>query len=572
MAKRWAPMLVALLVAANGLTAGASLDDWMHHALVHGELAKRAWWDLFNFADGRPETMSDLISRGPFPWFTLPELKLRFFRPLSSALLQLDTLVFKDALWLAHVHSTLWYLGLVALCRALYRRLVPAVALLAAVLFALDDSHTMPVVWLANRNSLISVAFAWLGLWAHLRWREDAWKPGAPLSWLAYVTALLAGETGIAAMAYVVAYELIGRRDSVRARALALVPAVSVVVAFTLLYKALGMGASGSATYIDPGSEPLVFLANAPTRFLANLGGQSTGFVADLWLFLPQFRPHLIALGVIALGVWPVAWTRWAPREEDARRTLSWLGLGAALSIIPPLATFPATRLMIAPSLGLMAVVGTLLTAAWKDAGVRRGLGVFWLGFAFVVQPLVTWFTMPGTFRFIAEQTTSAVLAADVKEGERTIIVTTSDFAPAIYGVPLLLEVKRPVPRSWQVWSMAPLAHRLTRLSEREFTLTALGGQMTQSIFEQNFRESTTRPLAVGDSAQLEGQVIRVTAVEGGAPTSIHIALLLPPEAFHFVKWTERGLLETMTLPNVGETLDIPRVDTLFERDLLGRR
>ena len=214
MAKRWAPMLVALLVAANGLTAGASLDDWMHHALVHGELAKRAWWDLFNFADGRPETMSDLISRGPFPWFTLPELKLRFFRPLSSALLQLDTLVFKDALWLAHVHSTLWYLGLVALCRALYRRLVPAVALLAAVLFALDDSHTMPVVWLANRNSLISVAFAWLGLWAHLRWREDAWKPGAPLSWLAYVTALLAGETGIAAMAYVVAYELIGRRDS----------------------------------------------------------------------------------------------------------------------------------------------------------------------------------------------------------------------------------------------------------------------------------------------------------------------------------------------------------------------
>jgi hypothetical protein len=54
MAKRWAPMLVALLVAANGLTAGASLDDWMHHALVHGELAKRAWWDLFNFADGSP--------------------------------------------------------------------------------------------------------------------------------------------------------------------------------------------------------------------------------------------------------------------------------------------------------------------------------------------------------------------------------------------------------------------------------------------------------------------------------------------------------------------------------------
>lgn len=571
MGKRWAPMLVALLVAASGLTAGASLDDWMHHAIVHDQLVSRAWWDLFNFADGHPETMRELIARGPFPWFTLPELKLRFFRPLSSVLLEFDTLVFEDALWLAHVHSTLWYLALVALCHALYRRLVPAVALFAAVLFALDDSHTMPVIWLANRNSIISVLFAWLGLWAHLRWREDAWKPGAPLSWLAYVTALLAGETGIAAMAYVVAYELIGRRDAVRTRVLSLAPAVSVVVGFTLLYKALGMGASGSATYIDPGSEPLTFLANAPTRFLANLGGQSSGFIADLWLFLPQFRPHLVVLGVIALVVWPLAWKRWAPREEGPRRTLWWLALGAGFAVIPPLATFPATRLMIAPSLGLMAVVGTLLTAAWKDTGVRRGLGVFWLGFAFMLQPVVTWLTMPNTFRFIAEQTTAAVFAANVKEGERVVIVTTSDFAPAIYGVPVLLEEKRPIPRTWQVWSMAPLAHRLTRLTEREFTLTALGGQMAQSVFEQNFRGPNTRPLAVGDEVRLEGQVVRVTAVEEGAPTSIHIELLLPPEAFHFVKWTERGLLETMTLPNVGETMELPRGVTLFERDLLGR-
>lgn len=572
MAKRWAPAVVALLVAAPGLTAGASLDDWMHRAIVHGELLQRAWWDLFNFADGHPESLAELIQRGPFPWFTLPELKLRFFRPLSSALLQFDTLVFKDAVVLAHVHSTLWYLALVVLCQALYRRLVPAVALLAAVLFALDDAHAMPVVWLANRNSLVSVTFAWLGLLAHLRWREEGWKPGAPLSLLGYVTALLAGETAIAAMAYVVAYELVGRRDAPRARALALIPAVSTVLVFTLLYKALGMGAMGSATYIDPGSEPLHFLANAPARFLANLGGQSSGLIADLWLFLPQTRPVLIGLGVLALGVWPLAWKRWAPSDDHERRTLSWLALGAVFAVIPPLATFPATRLMIAPSFGFIAVVATLLTAAWRDKGLRRALGVGWLGFAFAVQPVITWLTVPTTFRFIAEQTTRGVLAAEVKQGERLIIVTSTDFAPAIYGVPVLVEQKQPLPRSWHVWSMAPLAHRLARVSEREFTLTALGGQMAQSVFEQNFRGPNTRPLSVGDEVRLEGQVIRVTAVEEGAPTSIHVELLLPPESFHFVKWTDRGLLETMTLPAVGETVELPRGQTLFERDLLGQR
>lgn len=570
MMKRWAPLLIALVVALPGLRVGLVLDDWTQRAFVSGQPIERAWWDLFNLVPGEAVEMRELVERGPFPWFTLPEVKLRFFRPLSSALIRFDTLVFKDAVWLAHAHSTLWYLGLVALVAALYRRLVPGVAFAAALLFALDDSHTMPVLWLANRNSVLAVTFAWLGLWAHLRWREDGWRAGAPLSVLAYVVALLAGETAIAAMAYVVAFELLGRTDSWRSRALALLPATSVVAVFAVLYRVLGMGSANSATYYDPGAEPLQFLINAPIRLLADVGGQSSGLPADVWLFLPQLRPLLIGLGVVAVVVWPLAWRRWAPTEPVLRGRLRWLGLGGFFALIPPLATFPATRLMIAPSLGFIAVIGALLLGAWRDAGVRRVLGVGWLGLAFVLQPLTTWFGMPGTFRFISAQTAASVRAVAPKEGERIVIVTTSEFAPVVYGPGALAEFKQPLPRSWFVWSMAPLSHRLKRVSERAFELSTVDGRMVQSVFEQNFRETKTHPMAVGDTVKLDGQVVRVIEVNDGAPTAIRIELLEAPEAFRFVKWNG-SIFEPLQLPAIGETMELPRADTLFERDAMGR-
>lgn len=571
MVKKLAPALVAFLIAAPALSTGLMMDDFTQRAFVKGEPVSRPWWDLYNLVPGEPAEMKWFVEQGPFPWFTVPDVKLHFFRPLSSALVVFDTLVFKDAVWLAHLHSVLWYVALVAIVAALYRRLVPSVALLAGVLFAIDDGHAMPVIWLANRNSVVAVVFAWLGLWAHLRWREENWKAGLPLSVLAYVFALLAGETAIAALGYLVAYELVGRRDAFKSRVTALIPAAALVVGFSLLYRVLGMGSANSATYIDPGAEPVQFLINAPIRFLANFGGQSTGFPTDVWLFLPVLRPALISTGVIALIIWPLAWKRWAPVDDELRTRLKWLGLGAFFALIPPLATFPSTRLMIAPSLGLIAVVAAMLMGAWRDKGFRRVVGMAWLGVAFVLQPVSLWLGMPGTFKFVSGLTQASVKAVNARAGERVIIVTTSEFAPIVYGPGAMTELGLPLPRSWNVWSMAPLAHRLTRLSEREFELSSVDGRMTQSVFEQNFRQTTTHPMEVGFTARIDGQIIRVTKVEDGAPTSIHIELLEAPEAFHFVRW-DGSVLAPFELPKVGETVDVPRGDTSFERDMMGKR
>ncbi|MFZ5438565.1 MAG: hypothetical protein ACOZQL_01085 [Myxococcota bacterium] len=566
--KPWVPLVVAFVVSLPALGTGFVLDDWMQRAIVRGQLPHAAWWDLYSFGDAKGVWLREALERGPFPWFTNPDLRLHFFRPLSSALIALDTRVFGELAWPQHLHSSLWYVALTAVVAALYRRLGLGVAALAALLFAIDDAHSLPVSWLANRNAILAVTFAWLGLLAHLRWREQGWALGAWLSALAYGVALCAGETGVAALGYVFAYEVLGRRDALAVRARALVPMAAVLAVFAVIYVRVEAGARASATYIDPLAEPLVFLSVAPVRFLANVGGQTFGLPSDMWLSLPVLRPVLVGMGVVALVAWPLAWRRWRPADEAEVRTLKWLGLGALLSLVPTLATFPAGRLLTAPSLGVGALVAALFSRAWGDRGWRRVLGVAWLGGAFVLQPLSSWLTMPQAFHAISERTVAAVKGAAVREGEHVVVVS-SEFAAAIYGVPVMMEYGLAVPATWHIWSMAPLAHTLRRTGEREVELTVKDGRMIDSVFEQNFRNER-HPMRVGQRVQLRGAAVTVLAVDRGLPTAIRVELEAPLETFHFLRWDGDGLAR-FELPPVGEALELARGDTIFER-LLGAR
>jgi len=76
-----------------------------------------------------------------------------------------------------HLQSLLWFAGAVVAAAVFYRRLLLPVwvAGLAALLFAIDDAHGMPAVWLANRNASIGVFFGLVALIAHDGWRRDGW-------------------------------------------------------------------------------------------------------------------------------------------------------------------------------------------------------------------------------------------------------------------------------------------------------------------------------------------------------------------------------------------------------------
>lgn len=558
------PWILFLFLAVPGLFGGFVLDDWVHRALIAGAFTHADPWDLFSFAPGDPERFRPSFELGPFPWFALPELKLRFFRPLSTALVHLDVWLFGDSAFPAHLHSLLWGLVLLAAAQRLYRRAIPGLAAVALILFAVDRSHVMPVAWLANRNSLVATALVAWGLVGHLAWRQDGKRSGLVLSVLCWSAALCAAEAALGALAYVPAYEWLGHDDTRRARLKALIPAALVGLAFVIVYRLTGSGAWGGATYIDPVQEPLVYLSNAPARLLAMVGSWTSHLPADLWLTLPRARPLLIGLGVVGLGLWPFLWKWLRLDEEPDARAVTWLSFGALLGVLPFLATFPTDRLMIGPSLGLAALLACALRAAWRR---RRWAVVIWLGLALGVSVPASWVLVPKMLSAWRDGVLTAALkpqGVDSWAGRRVVLIDCSDFAVGVYTVPALATLGEPLPAAWNLLSAAMAAHRLARIDERIFQLEIRDGRILDTVFEQNARADRF-PLRVGDEVRLKHLTVTVLGVDQGKPNRIEVALHDSPEAYTFVRWNGHTV-ERVELPPPGQTLDFPRTPAVMER------
>ncbi|MCA3015930.1 MAG: hypothetical protein INH41_26395 [Myxococcaceae bacterium] len=566
--RRALPLVVTVLVGVPSLRAGFVLDDWIQRAVVRGHITFTTPLELFSFGSGDAVDLAPLIRLGPFPWFTQPDLKLRFLRPLSSALIWLDTTLFGDASLPQHLHSLLWSVALTALAMLLYQRLMPPLAVAAGCFFALDDAHALPTMWLANRNALVAAAFAFLALWLHLRWRDGGSRWLSVGAVVSAAVGLCAGETAVACLAYVVAFELVGREGPLRLRVWALAPMSALLAGYAVVYKLTASGARGSATYVDPVSEPLEFLVAAPVRFLVNVGAQTFG-LPDLWLTAsPAARVALVGLGALALPVWWLAWRRWAPGAPEARRTLRWLALGAVLSVLPGLAAFPAARLLTGASLGLAAVVAALLDGALRDGGLRRAAGLAWGLWCFGGSAALSWLAMSAAFAEVGARTTAAVRALEPRPGERFVVVSSTEFATAIYAMPVIFEERLPAPASWHVWSMAQASVELWRTANRQVELRTIDGEMLESLFEQNFRNPSS-PVPEGLTVALEGQRVTVLERRDGRPVRLRVDLERPAADFSFVWWNGERL-ERLELPAVGARRVLPRVPTILERVLLG--
>ncbi|MBM3289408.1 MAG: hypothetical protein FJY92_04580, partial [Candidatus Hydrogenedentes bacterium] len=312
-----APVLAAAVLAATGLGIGFFTDDAYHLLILEGERTPATDGSLYTFASGDPAVAREFIEKGPYPWWTSPDVKCRFMRPLSNTMHRIDHALFGRNAVYWHIHTMLWYLAIVALWTMIARRtLTLPVAALAALVFAIDDCHWMPAVWIANRNATIATAPALFGLYMHLRWREDRWRPGLPLSIASYAVAMFGGEAWLGIAAYVAAYELFGRTDTIARRAAHLAPAAACAIGYAIAYKTLGYGVTGSGVYVEPLSA--LYLEEAPGRILALLGGLLIQSPADAWAFSANMRGPLIAAGAAGLMFFGVllrnAWPAIDPR------------------------------------------------------------------------------------------------------------------------------------------------------------------------------------------------------------------------------------------------------------------
>ncbi len=553
---RWLPFALLLLVSAPALVTPFCLDDWIHRAVLSGAFSYPRPWSLYTFADGNPAHLAPHVVAGPFPWFTLPELKIAFLRPLSTFFLHVDVWAFGDSAPLAHLHSILWALAMLAAARRLYGVLLPQAALTASVLFALDDSHAMAILWVANRNALHAGAFGLWGLVAHLAWREHGRARHLVAALVCFALALASAEAAVGLLAYVFARELVAKDR----RPWAVLPTGALLGLYAVAYRVLGMGAYGSASYIDPTREPLAYLAEAPRRFCALLGTWSTGITADGWLTFPDLRWALIALGVLALPGW---WWLWKKSAFDAKtnETLRWLGLGAVLAVLPTLATWPTDRLLLPASFGACAVAGAVLERAWV---AKRRLVVAWATVAFVLLPLGTWVLVPTVFRAWDRGVTHAMTDGERGfEHERVVVLSATDFAPAMYGTAVAALHGFALPTTWHVLSMAASAVTVTRTDATHFALELRDGRMVDTIFEENFRGERF-PFAPNDTVALDGLKVTVVRVDRGHPVAIAVELLRRVADFTFV-WFDGTRFARVALPEPGHVLELPRAPMMSE-------
>jgi hypothetical protein len=560
---------LALLIGVATFAIGFYADDWALIATLEKRSPSQApAYDLYRFGTGDAAAGQAMIVRGPWPWWTSPTLRLHLVRPLSSLLFALDHALFGLHAVGYHLHALLWWLSAVLAARALLRRMVaPTAAALALLLFVLDDAHVQPIGWISCRHVLVAAVPVLFGVVAHLRYRSEGWSAGRWLGPVALAVGLAGGETALGGAALVLSYELVGpvATQPLRRRLAAIAPWAVVVVGYLIAYRAVGGGASESGSYMEPFSEPLVFLGAVAVRLPTLLGDLLASIPADFSNVLA--RPPFVVTGALAMvGVTALCAGLWPSMSADERAAVRWLSLGALGGVAIGLAGYPGSRVLLVPSVAGFGVIALLVDRALLRSGaeapragvpVRAGAWVL-LALHAVVAPLLLVAAVAGTAHIArGTERVEAEMELLPPYPKRIYALTGSDPMATFYASAMRVVRHPEQMQSFSIFSMSKRTHRVTRTGPATLRLETLNGTFLDGNFVDIFR-ARRLGLRAGDQVQLEGATVRVLADDDGAPTAIELALDLPFEhpSIALLAWQDSRL---RSLPlAIGESLDIP--------------
>jgi hypothetical protein len=271
----FAIFVLAIAVTIPALTTGIFVDDY-YHRMVMLDLFPSAQssndaslFGLFSFLDGNAERTINLIEQGVLPWWTLPEIKYTFFRPLSELSIYLDYQLWPNSFLLMHAQSSFWFALLALTCTAFFYFITPdkKIALLASLFFVLDGTHGLSIAWLAARNALLAAAFGMLSLYCLAKYLKFASLNYYLGSLLFLLASLAAGEIGLSTCAFIVVYVYFFGQVNLKEKIITALPFVILSLCWVMLRSYLDFGAYGSGAYRDPFQEPISFFIN----FLENI-------------------------------------------------------------------------------------------------------------------------------------------------------------------------------------------------------------------------------------------------------------------------------------------------------------
>jgi hypothetical protein len=328
-------LVLSALLALATLGSGFFLDDYQQRiALLTG-----GHHNVFEFFHRGTATGEAQMQQGVLSWWTHPDTKVMFSRPVAQWLMQVDYRLWPNDVWLMHLHSALWYAVTALVACLTYREILPSrwAAGLATVLFALDPSHSA-VAWLANRNIMPCLSSALLSLWCYRRgpWR---WQIAA---YSLFALSLACGEAGLAITGYYLAHAVFLSDERWRQRVMRLLPFALIALIWLAIWKSEGFGTSGPGFYINPAEEPLLFLKEALYRFPAYLVGQFFLPPAEIFAGMEDNAARAFALayavGIVALLTW-----LFLPLLRHSRQA-RFFALGLLVAAVPICSATPVIR------------------------------------------------------------------------------------------------------------------------------------------------------------------------------------------------------------------------------------
>ncbi len=566
-------------LVAPSIGSGLAADDWFHRLVLTGSNAvggvHHRPLDLFVFSDGNPAVGRAQQESGLIGWWADPGAALAYFRPLSAATHWLDYRLWPNAPWAMHVHSLVWFvLGLVALSRVYRRFAEPAwVAILALLLYAVDDAHGFVVSWIANRNALITLALGLPVLVLHDRGRRQG---AASSRWFAtalFFVALFAGESAVAVGGYLVAYAAFLEPGPWKRRAASLLPYMVAFVVWRVIYAGLGYGTHGSGLAIDPIHEPVAFIHALAVRLPILLVAQFALPPSDLWEVFQTIAPWLptvVYVGALVLLA-SIAWTL-APlmRREPAVR---FWALGTLLAALPACSQVPSDRLLLYTGVGAQALVARFLAAVlrrepWTKSSTLASVGTGAVAALFVVLHLVIaplW--LPLRSRGPADVDSMLSLAdrtlpRDPAVARKTVVLVNPP-ADAFAGYVMMKRAATGVVRPGRLRWLATGASDMVveRLDTRSLRVELKDGFL--SLASERMQRSSGNPMLVGYTVSLSGMTVRVTKVTADLrPKEIIATFDAPLEdpGLVFLKWTAKGYAP-FAIPAIGAHVELPALD-----------
>jgi hypothetical protein len=568
---------VGLALSSPCVSTGWVADDYFHQLMLRptpgvAGLAYRPF-DLFRFASGDPRAAWQLMDEGVFAWWTDPHAVLAFFRPLSSATHWLDYRLWPSSpIWM-HVHSLAWFLALLGVVAAIYRRFSErsGAAELSLLLFAIDDAHAPVVGWIANRNQLVALALALPALLVHDRYRAQGFRQGAWLGPLIFGAGLFASEAALIAGAYLVAYAAVFDGSSRWRRFSSLLPYAGVVLVWLAVYRLLGYGATGSGLYADPVRAPLSFAAAVLERLPVLLLSQLALPWADLWEVYPLTFPWLRwVVGVLAWVVL-LGFSALVIHLGRSSRCVRFWSLGALLALVPVCASFPHDRLLLGAGIGVMALIAELLLRAIRARTTLKGrlaLGVL-VPLHLVLSPLLLPLRAARTDdfnRLIDAADRTIPKTPDVTR--RRVVLVNPPLDPFAAYFPVYRQargVPRPQHLLWLNSGVTDLT--ITGIDERSLRVRAKDGFLSSS--SQLMLRDAKHPPSPNVPISLSTATIRISeTTEDGRPLEIVVTFHEPlrSDGLLFLEWKAHGYVP-FTPPAPGESVLVPALDlasTLF--------